>query len=591
MTIQHKVARLALAAMASMMTMLSSAALAGGATLKEVFISPSPNAAVVAWSCRNREGGARSYVEYGPTAAYGQKTEETRDLRLNQIHWLRGLKPNTKYHLRLVTLSSLGKKARSPNIILKTPDPADMIPLKATGNDSLSLDQAGKTYFLTQDITLGGTGIVIKGENITLDLNGHTVTYGHSQAGRHHGILIAAAKATIRNGMVVQSPNATYDKADKNAGSYGIASFGRAAMAEISGVHVTVHQHAANPICFLNKCPDAKIHHNVCVSNVDTLKSRHYPGASLLRLDANGGAVKVHHNILLRGCHRGLALGGKGGTCDVYANDIDHTQGYTNGYAISLGRSNVKVHNNRITSTGRGMHVCSSNLEIYENFLDLRQHMVFDDRPQGSLNYRHYYTENHGIKLENCGTNVKVHHNKVISTQLKPDTAAPARFRDALKPIGRIKETTGQGLEQDKAHFAPATPLNFHVKPDSQAEIYNNEFVAITKYRKAGSERGYGRPGEWAAALRIVSAKGTTPQGDNKLDDNYTVYIHDNVFKSNDCFVNAGSPIEQTIRIEKNRFVLLPNATDNREPVRGSGKARVLELLKAGGNTFSGMEP
>jgi len=39
------------------------------------------------------------------------------------------------------------------------------------------LDQAGKTYILTQDISAPGTAITITASGITLDLNGHTITY------------------------------------------------------------------------------------------------------------------------------------------------------------------------------------------------------------------------------------------------------------------------------------------------------------------------------------------------------------------------------------------------------------------------------
>jgi hypothetical protein len=45
-----------------------------------------------------------------------------------------------------------------------------------------SLVEADSYYLLTQDVTAAKTACVIKGDRITLDLNGHTVTYGNSPA-------------------------------------------------------------------------------------------------------------------------------------------------------------------------------------------------------------------------------------------------------------------------------------------------------------------------------------------------------------------------------------------------------------------------
>jgi hypothetical protein len=40
------------------------------------------------------------------------------------------------------------------------------------------LDRTGATYLLTRDVTARRTAFMIKGDGITLDLGGHTVTYG-----------------------------------------------------------------------------------------------------------------------------------------------------------------------------------------------------------------------------------------------------------------------------------------------------------------------------------------------------------------------------------------------------------------------------
>lgn len=52
--------------------------------------------------------------------------------------------------------------------------PAEVIEIDKPG----VLDKAGATYVLTKDVTAARTAFMIKGDGITLDLGGHTVTYG-----------------------------------------------------------------------------------------------------------------------------------------------------------------------------------------------------------------------------------------------------------------------------------------------------------------------------------------------------------------------------------------------------------------------------
>ncbi len=40
------------------------------------------------------------------------------------------------------------------------------------------LDKPYRTYVLTRDVTAGRTAFMVKGDHLTLDVGGHTVTYG-----------------------------------------------------------------------------------------------------------------------------------------------------------------------------------------------------------------------------------------------------------------------------------------------------------------------------------------------------------------------------------------------------------------------------
>jgi hypothetical protein len=170
------------------------------------------------------------------------------------------------------------------------------------------------------------------------------------------------------------------------------------------------------------------------------------------------------------------------------------------------------------------------------------------------------------------------------------------------KPPVQIKSNDRTGLTADfapgaqpgeytifyKWDYVPATPLNIACyNKNAMNEVYNNEIVAITYYRKI-RRGGYGDSGQWASSIYFVGMK------NGKADEGkYTVYIHDNVFKSNDVFV-SGDATNMDIRIEKNKFILLsdPAPTDSHAVffTRGLGQD-IQNAVKAGGNEFIGMSP
>jgi len=528
---------------------------------KNVWVHAGRTSAVIYWQRKDIATDALSYVEYGETDALGSKTAKTKTRRWSQFHRITGLKRGATYHYRMVLVDGDKETASGPKTFqTKAYDGATEI--KAT-TGTVRLDRAGATYILTGDVTASGTGIEIAAANVTLEMDGRKVRFAEGGRSRCHGILISAPGAKIYNGVVEQGkPGA--------AKCYALGSFGRAVKTEAAGLTLSVHYNGSYPVALINKASELDLHHNYCYSEVTRLKSRHYPGNDLLRVDP-GGPVKIHNNLLVKGCHRGMAFHSGKGSVEVYENEIAHDQGYTNGYAINC-TDNMKIHHNRIVSCGRGMHVTASNIEIYENWMSTTQHQVYDDRPQGSTNYRHYYTENHGIKLESPGRNVRIHHNYVQSTQPQPEPGAPQRFSNTIK--GRITENSG--MKGDRDHYSPATPLNFHSGKSSDVEIFENTFVAITTYRSSKQASSYYKPGEWAATIRVAGAFG------GKL------HIHDNVFKSNDIFINARE-LSSGVKIEKNKFILLPGGPSNHRAVNGSGAAR--KALRSGGNTFEGQQP
>lgn len=69
-------------------------------------------------------------------------------------------------------------EAANEPIYLTQSEPGNGTTLINVGTNPFYLNQANTEYFLNEDLTFPGTGLVISGTDITLNLNGHTLTYG-----------------------------------------------------------------------------------------------------------------------------------------------------------------------------------------------------------------------------------------------------------------------------------------------------------------------------------------------------------------------------------------------------------------------------
>jgi len=528
----------------------------------------SETTAVIYWHVAGLSKEATgSYVEYGETDKYGQRTKtadrptttKVRDpnSRWAHLHWIKGLEPGKTYHYRTV-MTLDGKKVTGKDLTFETKKVAGAVYLPGDlKGPPYTLDKPNTTYVLTKDVTAPATAIIIDAPGVTLDLDGHTVTFGDDTDKAADGVATgkkATGKVIVRNGHIRQG---------KRCGVYSCAvgTRWRAYPLEVCGISTDVHLKCAYPMRVFGRGKDVDIHHNHLYSRTTDIASRHYPGNDLLRID-DATNVKVHHNLLTEGCHRGISLrspkDAKPGNAEVYANDVRHHQQYVNGHAF-VGMTYARVHHNHVTSTGRGMQI-GSDVQIDHNWFDLQGHMTLSDMPAGSRPWKQRRVELHGFKFEGKGcVNVKIHDNFMRITQHQP---------------------------KGKWDYVPATPLNvgcYH--PNAMNEVCGNTIVALTTYKKT-RHGGYGASGQWASAIHLIGmTHGPAEAG------KYSIYIHDNKFISNDLFVsNNGNP-NMTIRIEKNAFVLGDNPTEGHTVFSRRMPEAVRQAVKKGGNTFKGMKP
>lgn len=583
------------------------------------WIYTSETSAIIYWQLGDIREQARSYVEYGETEELAEQTKLTTEPRWSQFHRLRALKTDSTYYYCMVVVDqTTQEKSRSEILTFATQsrENAIRIPEEVKGPPFV-LDKADTAYILTQEVKAEATAFVITGDNVTLDLDGHTVIFGDNTDEQVRGVWAKnKGRAVICNGHIIQG-------AKSKEYSTAIESRWRTFPTEIFGISTDVHLRCAYPIKFLGSATDADIHHNYLYSRVTEIESRHYPGNDLLRMDVKGGNIHIYDNIITEGCHIGVRLSGEGTNVEMDHNDIRHHQQYVNGYAIAAGCAGSDIHHNKVTSCGRGVHLTGEGIIFHDNYLDTYGHQQLSDMPHGSRPFKHQQVELHGIKFEGRkAKNCKVYNNFMRITQKMPhDSDGKGEPEEKLTSGVYIRSKANeiaanklmddsQNWEKDrwkgyfvkyssdfppaqiisndattlsakfqsvspqeyaiyiKWEYVPATPLNVACY-DSNAmnEVYDNIFVALTEYSRT-RHGGYGDSGQWASTIHFVGMNnGEAEQG------KYSIFIHDNQFVSNDLFASSGSPVNMAVHISDNVFMLSDEfpSTEGREDFRRLG--------------------
>ena len=239
----------------------------------------------------------------------------------------------------------------------------------ATPPSAVTLKTSGEIYTLSGDLEANGTAISVAANDVTIDLNGHTVTYNAaSSSGSVYGVYVAMGVTglTIKNGTILQG-------AGKSANSPAIHFIG-ASWARGHSVHDLVIRvtgwkcngiEAASGYSF----DDSEIY-RVYVEELSGTDAIDGAGADPIIVEAiYSGHVRIHDNILVEG-HKGINVRRICEQCtkpvpaanqsEIYNNKIQHRRrdGSKAPYGIQLaGRTHgVYVHDNQIVSDdGRGI--------------------------------------------------------------------------------------------------------------------------------------------------------------------------------------------------------------------------------------------
>ncbi len=328
---------------------------------------------------------AVAYVEYGSDANYGQRSEPLERLHFLHLHTLRGLKPGTSYHYRVVATDERGNTVRSPDRTVKTRELGNAIAIPGTLAGPpyvLNADQA--TYILTADLTVPGTAFQVVGDDITLDLDGHRVTFADGAAASvPAGIDVrGSGKAKLKylssgfrllNGDIVQGAGPALAKNDKSENFCPVVIKGDGC--EVAGVRVAYHGPQVWGMTLDHPSGDIRLHHNVFTDFGAVIANRHGSGTRAIgiRLSKEEGAnaFAFHHNLVRRTRQNGF-----GGATSMHSNEVYVDSWSTNSFAIQpLSKPGVKageLHNNRIFGTGfnaYGFGWAHESLKVHDNIV------------------------------------------------------------------------------------------------------------------------------------------------------------------------------------------------------------------------------
>jgi hypothetical protein len=482
-------------------------------------------------------------VEYGPTRRYGRKTDtfslppactevptKVRVFRKpswSQLHRLTALPEGKACHFRMVYVSPDGRTIKGPDRVLTPRGRAGAIPLpgKVQGPPYV-LDKAGATYVLTADVSADGTAIKVAANDITLDLDGHTIAYGRKAQDNVHGI-----HATRRTGLRVVN-GLIQEGAAKGRRRYPVYLEG-CKKVEASGLGITYHGKDGQGILFAWQGDGSEVHHNVIYDTGTDTTSRHQQIAAV-HFARGGSGSRTHHNIILRARQSGIRYDASEARAragrpeargfDIYNNMIYLGSCMTNSMGLSSSGAvrDFKLRNNRVFGRGE-MPECiyvgagASYGEVFGNYTFARS--------TGKVSSEYGARSGLSSALRLCWGphHIQVHDNTFITSSGDTDG-----FRGNARTVWA----------------ACCDPRQPEWKTSGEIDIRDNEIVSLVDASGVGYARGITVCGHHEASSRglVFRANRVTSNADCVvLSESYGCGSSDVMFVGN-TFVKAEAP-------------------------------------------------
>lgn len=335
---------------------------------------------------------------------------------------------------------------------LCTASAAQALDITTCGTD---LTVAGATYVLQNDLDCAGTALWIRNDNITLDLNGHTVMYGSANEDNRYGIALPAHwgmtefedKKGPHNYAVIKNGTLTQNGTGENG--HGIRIYSNDHHT-IDNVKIIVKSHNADGI------HTDYVDGNMTISNcyiddkTQTILSRHAISAAINLMTLGSGTTEIYNNTIVDSPQQGIRVASQSvdnyPVAIIHDNDISIDAQYANSYGIGVDARMqfADIYNNYIHSpNGRGITVQCSNSKIHHNTIDVQEGAHPPEYPD--------YLWTHGIKIEGL-VNIYPQNNDIYENDIT------VRTREDGHAIG-LSVSLQDGMANNRFHHNTITAL------------------------------------------------------------------------------------------------------------------------------------
>lgn len=493
----------------------------------------SRNSAII---CFETNLPAQSWVEYGLTASYGERTQKHERHYYLHTHSIRGLENNQTIYYRLAAEDERGNVIYGPGQTLTTHTPVGAILLNGGSGSHRNLDQPNTTYILTENVLANGTAFRFIQDNITLDLNGHTILHSNIAGDTNFGIQnygrwdnasgtqILASGMRVFNGVVVQGQG------------LGRGAYPRHENAEVAGLSVIYHSKDGRGL-LVRGTGNSSVHHNTIIDMGYDLSTRHASFAAI-EIEEAGRHTNVHHNLIKRTRKDGIAFG-----VNIHDNEIHLDSWYTNSWGIQPFSKINEVAGehlrNKILGTGFNPHGFGwghEDLAIKDNLIHFEH---YDFRSRFHERGGGYNNVAVGVRLTNYDPGGQVRKN--------------LRYQDNLIVVNQNNEYTIGPSQPDVRGMQLYTDYSI-----SNTRVVGNVFKTLSRKKSQG--RGacisaHGSYSKYAAgastALPAVYEDNTfiSNIGNIRFGDEYSQGVHHHFYRSR--LVKVGDhPMYRTFRFD-----------------------------------------
>ncbi|MGE0192658.1 MAG: hypothetical protein AB7T63_11525 [Planctomycetota bacterium] len=304
-------------------------------------------------------------------------------------------------------------------------------------------------YRLDRDITAPGTAITISAKDVTLDLAGHTITYGTAAEPSKPGILseyqYGSGRIWIHGGTIRQGAPGASSPAIQFRGGHDVRFSGL--VADLVGPD------CSGLVIFDQPSGDIRIDHCTIATHTEVVADRHYPGLAAIWLGGITRACEIDQNLITASPQWGIYVQGNTttGPFRIHHNRVQGTRSaVANAYMIGVYKPDADVYENLLDGESRGVHIDGQDAsglrcELHDNRIRAQ------DRPNAE--YPVHWA--HGVRLETA-TDAHVHHNDVLVT-------ADAQHSEALALSISMDAAQGVQVHGNRFH-ATSTHAPFAAK-------------------------------------------------------------------------------------------------------------------------------